>query len=139
LVVRVARADDYDAVLRFASNTWDGWDYMPHAFPRWLDTRDGVMLIGEVGRSGGESADGEVLAAGEVIAVVRVAFPAPGEAWLEGIRVDPRVRGMDVATDLQVAELHWAAANDTTIIRYATSARGARSTSCAARSWPAMP
>jgi hypothetical protein len=48
---------------------------------------------------------------------------SPTEAWLEGIRVDPAVRGMDVASDLQVAELQWAAAQGANVIRYATSAR----------------
>ena len=46
-----------------------------------------------------------------------MAMPALGEAWLEGIRVDPRVRGMNVATDLQVAELHWAVANGAHVVR----------------------
>ncbi|MDP8905177.1 MAG: GNAT family N-acetyltransferase [Chloroflexota bacterium] len=54
------------------------------------------------------------------IAVARVALLSPDEAWLEGIRVDPRVRGMDVATDLQVAELHWAAEHGARVVRYAT-------------------
>lgn len=127
LVVRRARAEDAEPVLAFASNTWDGWDYMPHAFGRWLDAPDGVLLVGEVGSApdGGEllDADGTHLEPGKVVAIVRVALPAAGEAWLEGIRVDPRVRGMDVATDLQVAELQWAAAMGARIVRYATSAR----------------
>lgn len=67
--------------------------------------------------------EGNRLQPGQPVAVVRVAMPARGEAWLEGIRVDPRVRGMDVATDLQAAELHWAAVNGARIVRYATSAR----------------
>jgi hypothetical protein len=108
--VRRARAADRDHVLRFASATWDGWDYLPHAWPRWLEADDGVMLVG----TGPDDVP---------VAVVRVALPAPGEAWLEGIRVDPAVRGMDVATDLQVAELHWAAASGARIVRYATGAR----------------
>ena len=70
---------------------------------------DGVMLVGTVGDPAHDGppsdAHGAALDVGQVIAIVRVAMPAPGEAWLEGIRVDPRVRGMDVATDLQVAEL----------------------------------
>jgi len=41
------------------------------------------------------------------IAMTRVTMLSSHDAWLEGIRVDPAVRGMDVATDLQVAELHW--------------------------------
>lgn len=115
LLVRRARPDDEAAVLSFATTTWDGWDYMPHAWPRWLDAPDGVLLVGVAG----EGAD---VGGGTVVAVVRMAMPAPGEAWLEGIRVDPRVRGLDVATDLQMAELHWAAAQGATVVRYATSA-----------------
>ena len=108
--------------MAFSTNTWDGWDYMPRAWPRWMEERDGVLLVGTVGGAGGVGAEGEVLPPGSVIAVVRVAMPATGEAWLEGIRVDPRVRGMDVATDLQVAELQWAAANGAQVVRYATGA-----------------
>lgn len=145
LVVRRARAEDEQRVLSFATKTWNDWDYVPHAWPRWLEEKDGVMLVGVVGSTdaargavaadgarrpvgadgapGPVAADGAPLEVGSVIAVVRVAMPATGEAWLEAIRIDPRVRGMEVATDLQVAELHWAAAQGATIVRYATSAR----------------
>lgn len=123
-------------MLRFASRTWDGWDYVPQAWPRWLEERDGVMLVGTPG-SGGQSApldaEGVPLEPDVPVALVRVALPARGEAWLEGIRVDPRVRGMDVATDLQVAELHWAAAQGAWIVRYATSQRNAASHRLGAR------
>jgi hypothetical protein len=56
-------------------------------------------------------ANGEALAADVPIAVSRVALVSANEGWVEGIRVDPRVRGLGVATDLQVAELHWLAAH----------------------------
>ncbi len=113
--------------MAFATTTWDGWDYMPRAWPRWLDETDGLILVGVVGRPSGDAAildaDGNALEPGAVVCIVRVAMPAVGEAWLEGIRVDPRVRGMDVATDLQIAELQWAAANGAHVVRYATSGR----------------
>jgi hypothetical protein len=121
LAVRRARPSDKDAVLGFATSTWNGWDYMPRAFDRWLEERDGVLLVGTVGADGATDADGASLDRDQVIAIVRVAMPAEGEGWLEGIRVDPRVRGMDIATDLQVAELHWMAANGARVVRYATS------------------
>lgn len=127
LVVRRARPEDEDGVLAFASRTWDDWDYVPHAWPRWVDARDGVLLVGVVGETAGE------LESGDLVAVVRVAMPARGEAWLEAIRVDPRVRGMDVATDLQIAELHWAAAQGATIVRYATSSHNEASHRLGAR------
>ncbi len=56
------------------------------------------------------------------IAFTRVALLAEGEAWFEGIRVDPRVRGRSIATYLQVAELRWAKAHDARVVRYATAA-----------------
>lgn len=124
LVVRRARPDDEQAVRAFATHTWGDWDYVPHAFGRWIDAPDGVLLVGTPGPNADGSAaldaDGEPLLPDRPVAFVRVALVARGEAWLEAIRVDPRVRGMDVATDLQVAELRWAMAQDTTVIRYAT-------------------
>jgi hypothetical protein len=120
LVVRLARPDDEPAVLDFATDTWHGWDYMPRAWPHWFNAPDGVLLVGVVGEPGGTGADGEALDPGAVVAVVRIAMPARGEAWWEGIRVDPRVRGMDVATDLQLAEFAWTVANGAHVVRYAT-------------------
>ena len=36
LLVRRAHAADTQAVLAFASHTWDRWDYIPNAWPVWL-------------------------------------------------------------------------------------------------------
>jgi GNAT superfamily N-acetyltransferase len=100
---------------------------MPRAWPVWLAADDGVMLVATVGPApdGGPAVDanGERLAEGQPIAVSRVAMVSATEGWVEGIRVDPRVRGMGVATDLQVAELHWLAAHRPAVTRYATGAR----------------
>ena len=121
LVVRRARPDDEQAILGFASGTWDGWDYIPHAWPVWLTASDGVMLVGC-------APDDD-----RPVAVARVAMISASEAWLEGIRVDPALRGLDIATDMQVAELHWAAAQDATVTRYATGARNEASHRLGAR------
>lgn len=98
-------------MLEFASDTWDGWDYIPNAWPVWLAAKDGVMLVGH-------RPDDE-----RPVAITRIAMVSPTEAWLEGIRVHPGMRGLEVASDLQVAELQWAAAQGARVIRYATSAR----------------
>lgn len=133
LVVRRATEADHEGVLAFATNTWHGWDYIPNAWPVWLDATDGAFLVatvGEptVGEPPGGSGSGDVLDAegnplfvGQPVAITRVAMLSPTEAWLEGIRVDPRVRGMGVAADLQVAELQWVAAQGADVVRYATS------------------
>lgn len=118
--MRRATPADRDAVLAFASATWDGWDYIPHAWPVWIEARDGMLLVGEPAEPGAVDADGEPLPPGRPVAVARVARTTPAEAWLEGIRVDPRVRGMDIATDLQVVELNAAASLGAKVVRYAT-------------------
>jgi hypothetical protein len=132
LVVRRVREEDRAAVLGFATETWNGWDYIPNAWPVWVDANDGAFLVATVGEplagAGGSGpaglvdAEGKTLSVGQPIAITRVAMPSPTEAWLEGIRVDPRVRAMGVAGDLQVAELQWVAAQGARVVRYATSA-----------------
>lgn len=123
--------------MAFASGTWDGWDYIPHAWPVWLAAKDGVLLVACPGSvaEGTQPTDSEgaPLSVGRPIALARVAMVSRDEAWLEGIRVDPKVRGLDVATDLQVAELHWAAAQGVNVIRYATGAHNEASHRLGAR------
>jgi GNAT superfamily N-acetyltransferase len=116
--VRRARADDKAAILAFASTTWDGWDYIPEAWDAWLTADDGALLVVEASESI-ETDDGRI-ARGQPIGMSRLALLAEGEAWLEGIRIDPRVRGRGVATALQVAEFAWARAQGAGWIRYAT-------------------
>ncbi len=124
VVVRRVTADDKADVLGFATSTWDGWDYIPSVFDGWVAATDGVFLGILPGRAadGGlpRDADGEPLDTERVIAIARVTFLSEEDAWIEGIRVDPRVRGMGIATDLQVAELRWAAAHGARHVRYVT-------------------
>ncbi|HEX5465251.1 MAG TPA: GNAT family N-acetyltransferase [Candidatus Limnocylindrales bacterium] len=116
--VRRARAEDKATILAFATHTWDGWDYIPEAWDAWLTASEGVMLVVEA-RQPIEVPKG-LITAGQAIAMSRVVMLSERDAWLEGIRVDPRVRGRGVATGLQVAELAWARAQGATWIRYAT-------------------
>lgn len=126
LVVRRATVAHRESILFFATETWNGWDYIPNALPVWLGATDGAFLVGEVGEPAGGArgaltdAEGNPLRIGQPVAITRVAMVSVDEAWLEGIRVDPRVRGMGVAADLQVAELQWVAAQHATVVRYAT-------------------
>ncbi len=108
IAVRRARASDKEAVLSFATRTWDGWDYIPEVWDDWLVATDGVLLVAT------SQADDRP------IAVTRLAVLSDGEGWLEGIRVDPAVRGRGVATNLQIAELAWAHAHDLRVLRYMT-------------------
>lgn len=136
--VRRARPEDREAVLAFASRTWHGWDYIPRTWTDWLESRDGVVLVAlpvvpAERRHRPRDADGRALDPDVPIAMSRVALLSRKEAWLEGIRVDPRVRGRSVATHLQVAELTWAAAHHVAVLRYITGADNEGSHRLAAR------
>jgi Acetyltransferase (GNAT) family len=126
IVVRMARPEDRAAVLSFASTTWNGSDYIPEVWDDWVVPSEGVMLVATVGAATGgqgpRDLSGRDLQVGQPVAMSRVTMLSPTEAWLEGIRVDPRVRGMGVATDLQVAELQWVAAHQAKVVRYITGA-----------------
>ena len=108
IAVRRAKASDKEAVLSFATRTWDGWDYIPEVYDDWLVATDGVLLVAT------SQADDRP------IALTRLAVLSDDEGWLEGIRVDPAVRGRGVATNLQIAELAWARAHDLRVLRYMT-------------------
>ena len=111
--VRRGRAEDTEAVLAFTRSTWDGWDYLPDVWALWLDARDGAVFVAEAAATAGHPP-------GRPIAVGRIALLAPGESWMEGLRVDPAVRGRGVATSFQFAELTWVQAQGATVVRYAT-------------------
>ena len=110
--IRVRRADARDtaAVVAFTRTTWDGWDYLPDVWASWLEARDGAVFAAEATEA----------APGLPIAVGRVALLSATEAWMEGLRVDPAIRGHGVATAFQAAELSWAQAQGATVVRYAT-------------------
>jgi GNAT superfamily N-acetyltransferase len=124
IAVRRARLDDRDAVLVFATETFGGEDYIAEVWDDWLNAEDGVCLAA-VAQTTADSpepidSDGRPIEADRPIAFSRVALLSPSEAWLEGIRVDPAVRGRSVATALQVAELAWARAQGASTVRYVT-------------------
>lgn len=83
LNVREARDEDIKDVSGFATDTWDGWDYVPDVWDDWLD--EGVTLVAETD-------DGVV---GVLHATTR-----GDEAWLEGMRVAEDARREGVATAL---------------------------------------
>jgi hypothetical protein len=93
----------------------------------WLEATDGLLLVGAATAlpDGSMPLDshGRALVPDEPVAVSRIAMLSPTEGWLEGIRVDPRVRGLGVATDMQTAELHWLAVHEPGVIRYAIGAQ----------------
>ena len=86
VTVRDARPGDVKRVAEFASETWDGWDYVPDVWEDWLD--EGVTLVAESG--------------GTVVGVVH-GIAHGDEGWLEGMRVAEEHRREGVGSTLTEA------------------------------------
>lgn len=59
--------------------TWEGGDYIPRVWDHWLADPHGALVVGVDARD-------------EPVALGRLAVPAPGEGFIEGVRVAPAVR-----------------------------------------------
>jgi GNAT superfamily N-acetyltransferase len=82
-VFRRAVLADRPAMLEICADVWDGEDYLPQVFDEWVTAPGGQLTAAEL--------DGRVVALG------RVTRFAPGEYWLEGLRVHPGYRGRGLA------------------------------------------
>jgi GNAT superfamily N-acetyltransferase len=89
LTIRPALPTDREAVVAFCAHIWDGHDYVPAVWDEWVKDPQAVLLA--------------AVQEGVAVAVARAIFPVPGEAWLEGMRVDPHYRGAGIARDLSTA------------------------------------
>ncbi len=88
VVIRRARLDDEPYIREFTKHTFDFGDYVGDAFASWL--RSGCdVWVAEIN--------------GTPIGVTCVEYPAPGEAWFQGMRVHPDYRRQGTATILTEA------------------------------------
>ncbi len=106
LTIRPVQASDRHAVTAFCAHIWGGHDYVPSVWEEWLDDPQGLFLA--------------ALQDGVPVAVARAYFPAPDEAWLEGMRVDPHYRGAGVARELSTALVEAAERHGARAIRLLT-------------------
>ena len=108
LVVRRATADDKPAVVEFCSQIWEGWDYLPRVYDRWLRDPRGAFLVAELD--------------GRPVGTDKVTVLSPGEIWLEGLRVDPRARGRGVALAINRKAMEVIAGMNPRTVRFGTVA-----------------
>jgi GNAT superfamily N-acetyltransferase len=90
LFVRPVTMADQTDILRISSRIWDGHDYVPMFFERW---------VGEGGFWAG-------VVRNRVVGYGKATGLSPGEWWLEGLRVDPDCRSRGVGKELSRQVLH---------------------------------
>jgi GNAT superfamily N-acetyltransferase len=106
LETRLARPEDKAAVLAFCARTWEWGDYLPEVWEDWLVDPAGRLLVATLDE--------------RPVAVMHVRMVAPQEGWLEGMRVDPTVRGQGIARALSARGREEARALGATVVRLAT-------------------
>jgi ribosomal protein S18 acetylase RimI-like enzyme len=106
--IRAARAEDREAVFRFSQHTWEWGDYIPLVWERWLTEAEGKLLVTTV--------------SGQPVALGHVVMAAPGEAFLEGLRVDPDYRQVGLATAMTRRLLGETSQLGVNVVRLATLA-----------------
>jgi GNAT superfamily N-acetyltransferase len=84
LLVRHMTMADKPAVMRISSRIWDGHDYVPLFFDRWV--REGGFWVAELRR--------------RIVGYGKATELSPGEWWLEGLRVDPDCRQRGIGKEL---------------------------------------
>jgi ribosomal protein S18 acetylase RimI-like enzyme len=82
VMVRPAHQDDREAVLAFCQETWEDTDYIADVWKDWLTAESGALLV--------------AVSEGQPVGLIHLAMPSHEDAWLEGIRVDPKVRRQGV-------------------------------------------
>lgn len=106
LKIRRTKALDREAVFQFTKDTWGGYDFIPEVWNQWMKDRMGIFLT--------------ALHEGRPVGINKVTFLSPGEAWLEGLRVDPKYRGMGIARALTKRSIREARHRDAKVIRLST-------------------
>jgi GNAT superfamily N-acetyltransferase len=84
LTVRPMTMADKPAVMNISSRIWEGNDYVPLFYDRWV--KEGGFWAGEL--------------RGRIVGYGKATELAPGELWLEGLRVDPGCRKQGIGKEL---------------------------------------
>jgi GNAT superfamily N-acetyltransferase len=106
LIIRPARRDDLPQVERICAHTWDWGDYIPDVWDEWLQGEEGSLAVAELGDA--------------IVALGRVVVLPEGQAWLEGMRVDPDYRRRGIAWRFTQYKLDFARRHGARIARLGT-------------------
>ncbi|MFX0097839.1 MAG: GNAT family N-acetyltransferase [Candidatus Hodarchaeota archaeon] len=82
--IRKAESSDKEIVLKFCEKTWEWGDYISLVWDRWIQDTKGEFFVGSINK--------------RPVGICRVRLAKSGEAWFEGLRVDPQYRQQGIAT-----------------------------------------
>lgn len=109
VVCRPALPRDKADVLEFTKFTWDGGDYIHFVWDDWLADPHGALAAAEY--------------AGRCVGIAKASLSAPGQWWLEGLRVDPEFQGGGIASHLHDYIDSWWLEHGDGVVRFMTSSK----------------
>jgi GNAT superfamily N-acetyltransferase len=108
--LRPVRASDRNEVLAMTAHTWEDGDYIPDVFDMWLADPQGLFAALVHTPSG------------RIAAIDKVSILATGQAWFEGLRVNPDFRGQGISGKLQTHMVGVVRAMGAGVVRFITLA-----------------
>jgi ribosomal protein S18 acetylase RimI-like enzyme len=84
--VRPARAEDFPQVREIAAHIWEGHDYVPEVWDKWLADPEGEFAV--------------VTVDGRVAGLAKLTQLSEREWWMQGLRVDPAYRRQGLGREL---------------------------------------
>jgi GNAT superfamily N-acetyltransferase len=109
LVCRPALAQDKPGMQALTAEIWEGHDYLPRVWDEWLLDATGRLVVAEV--------------KGRLVGLGKLTFLAPGQWWVEGLRVHPEFEGLGIASHLHEYLLKAWEKLGYGVLRLATSAK----------------
>lgn len=106
VLCRPAFARDRQPVMEFLPAIWEGEDYVPVVWDRWLKGEPGLLAVAERG--------GEIVGQGHMLDM------GGGEWWLEGLRVRPDQQGEGLGSHLHDYFVDRWLETDGSVVRLAT-------------------
>jgi len=103
--IREARKKDRKDIIKIASDTWEGWDYIPQLLDEWF--AEGGLFV--------------AVDKGKVVGITKTTVLSYGELWLEGIRVKKQLRGKGIGKELAFFQLKKAMEQNPRVIRLSTA------------------
>ena len=107
VICRPALPSDAADVLEFTKFIWDGHDYIKYVWQDWLADPHGLLVVAQYGR--------------HAVGLGKITLLAPGQWWLEGVRVDPNYQGLKIGSHVMEYMDQWLLENGHGDVRYMTS------------------
>ncbi len=105
LKIREVRRSDEEEIVEMTSEIWDGQDYVPDHFDRWIE--DGGFICGTVD--------------GEIVALAKHTWHTDDILWLEGLRVHPDHQEEGYGRAMIEGQLEFMEDLDYSVARFLTS------------------